>query len=115
MAKRHRSFAPARAKKDLPEPLSFDLLDGKHSFECKPVLQGAVILDFVTASEEGGAGGAGHLTDLIEAALKDDDEVTRFNEVIRSSNIEDTIEIEELGNIVAWLVEEYTSRPTQAS
>lgn len=115
MAKRHRSFAPARSEKDLPEPLTFDLLGGKYNFECKPVLQGAVILDFVAASEDGGAGGAAHMTDLIVEALKDDDEVARFNEVIRSKKVEDTVSIEELGEIVAWLVEEYTSRPTQAS
>lgn len=111
--KRHRSFAP---KKDaIPDPLTFDLLEGKYEFECKPVLQGALILDFVAASEEGGASGAGHMLTFIHSALKDEEEVSKFEKVVHSEDPADNIDIEELGQIVAWLVEEYTSRPTPAS
>ncbi len=111
--KRHRSFAP---KKDRElEPLGFDLLDGKYEFDCKPVIQGAVILDFVAAAEEGGSTGAGHTLEFLRSTLLAEKDVELFDKVIRSEDVEDNIEIEELMQIVSWLVEEYTSRPTQAS
>lgn len=109
---RHRSFG--KRKNVETTPLTFDLLDGKYSFEAKARLQGAVILDFVEMSSENEAGAA-HLTKFILQALKDDAERTRFSEVIRSDDPEDVIDIEELGDLVAWLIEEYTSRPTQGS
>jgi hypothetical protein len=111
---RHRSFG--KRKTVALEPLTFDLLEGKYQFEAKPVQQGAVILDFVAASaDENSAAGAAHLTDFIFQSLKDEDNRERFNEAIRSEDPEDNIDISELGDIVAWLVEEYTSRPTQES
>lgn len=111
--KRHRSFAPKQTVE--LEPLTFDLLDGKHEFECKPVLQGAIILDFVASSEGEATSGAAHLLEFIHKALLTDDDRLKFDAVIRSEDPDDNIEIEELTNIVTWLVEEYTSRPTQAS
>lgn len=110
---RHRSFGARR--KNTAKPLTFDLLDGKYEFEAKKAVQGAVILDFVASATGDGADSASHLVDFIFKVLKDDDERARFDAVIRSEDEDDIIEIEDLGDIVSWLVEEYTSRPTQES
>jgi hypothetical protein len=114
-APRHRSFGKRKTVEAKPVTFGF-FDDDNYVFECKPRLQGAVILDFVAAStEDEGAAAAGHMVDLIRKALKDETERTRFDDLIYSDDPELVIEIEELGEVVSYLVEEYTTRPTQGS
>lgn len=98
------------------KPIEFDLFDGEYVFQCKQRLQGAIILDFIAAAEsDDGSSGAGHITELIEAALLTKEDRDLFNQVIRSEDPDDVIEIQDLTDIVTYLVEKYTSRPTSGS
>jgi len=106
---RHRSF---KAKSSRVEPVTFDLttVAGKvYEFECVPEAPGAVLTDFL------GAAGSNHLgrsSDSLVAFLKAviiDADVGRFDAVIHSKD--DLVDIDTLGEIVSWLVEEYGGRP----
>jgi hypothetical protein len=111
MTKRHRSFA-VKTRKDFAKDndLTFDL--GDETFNCVPELPGAVVLDFVAAADEGGGKSAGRiLTFFDHAIVKDDQE--RFHTLIVDP--ERVVEMETLTDILAWLIEEYTARPTTAS
>jgi hypothetical protein len=67
------------------EPIEFELND--QTFTCKPALQGAVLLEF--------------------------GEYTRFRDYLKSPDL--IIDMELIGEIAAWLVEQYTDRPTSPS
>jgi hypothetical protein len=110
MAKRHKDFGSAPKQDDF-EPLSFTY-DGQE-YECRPMINGTVLLKFVRDADSGEGGkSAGALLNLFGDVLLADD-FKRFEEYV---NDPDTIvEIEKLGEIAAWVVEEYTARPTQAS
>lgn len=112
MTKRHRSFA-AKATKERTddEKITFDIAE-KHYFTAKDDIQGAVILDFVAAADEGAAKAAAKIFGFFEQCLPAD-EYKRFNEVVHGDDV--IVEMETLSEIVAYLIEEYTDRPTQAS
>lgn len=105
---RHRSFTP---KKRTEKPPTFDVYD--QTFTGRPAIQGAVVLEFLETSDGlDGANSAKKILSFFESALEEESYV-RFNELIH--NPETVIELEELTEILAFLIEEYTSRPTQAS
>lgn len=93
------------------EPLVFTLY--KEDFECYPEAQGALLMRFSeeVASEE---------QDVVMKALRE-----FFSKVVKPDDYprllalfddpERVVPIETLSDIIAWLVEEYTSRPTPAS
>jgi len=110
--KRHKSFAP---KVDKAEPITFTILD--EEFEAYPQLQGAVIIDLLagladTGEEGNSAAAATLLTDIFEVALKPES-LTRFKALTHDP--ERIVDLETLSEIVAWLMEEYTDRPTEDS
>lgn len=108
---RHRSFSSSEeAPKDSLEAVSFDLAG--ETFEAKPELQGIVLMDFLEASDGGG------VTSIVafKTFLKDtmeEAEFARLNTHLRTAT--ENIDIEKIAKVVAYLVEEYTSRPTKAS
>lgn len=105
---RHRSFTP-KAKEER-EPLSFDLYD--ETFNCRPELQGAVVLEFLSAADSDGGEAAKQILGFYKHALEPESH-ERFIALIEDP--ERIVDLETLTEIVAWLIEEYTSRPTQAS
>lgn len=105
---RHRSFATKKSA-DL-EPLGFDIDD--ESFTARPAIPGAVILDFIAAGQDGGLAIATQLINFYESALEPS-EFARFQKKIYDPDV--IVDEELLGEIVAYLVEEYTSRPSAAS
>lgn len=90
------------------EPLSFELYGEK--FDCHPAIQGKVLLDMVanTADSEGGPGKI--ITDFFSKALLPES-LERFDAL--ANDPEKIITVETLGEIVGWLVEQYSGRPTQ--
>lgn len=91
------------------EPLSFNL--NEHEFTAKPAIPGAVLLEFVRdADSDSGADSAKALYNFLEKAL-DEKEYARLQGVLHDPKI--IINIEIIGEIVSWLVEEYSARPTQ--
>jgi hypothetical protein len=107
---RRRTFKSSRKLADY-DPLEFEIND--QTFKCKPALQGAVLLEFVAKadSEEGGAA-AGAMYDFFGDVM-DELEYKRFRNYLKNPDI--IIEMETIGEIAAWLVEEYTARPTEPS
>lgn len=91
------------------EPLSFKLHE--ETFECWPNLQGQVLLELaVNSSEEDGVAAAKTVNGFFQHALKPES-FERFSLLLK--NPEKIVAIETLAEITAWLVEEYSARPTQ--
>lgn len=93
----------------ITEPLSFKLHG--EEFECYPAMQGKVLLDFIAkSSNEDNAAMASIITDFFEKILKPES-FERFNTLLDDPNR--VVTVESLGEITAWLLEEYAQRPTQ--
>lgn len=106
---RHRSFT--RKARAAVEPPTFDIYD--QTFTGRPEIQGAVVLEFLeTADGADGASSAKKILSFFESALEPESN-ERFQVLIHDP--ETVVDLEELTEILAWLIEEYTSRPTQAS
>lgn len=108
MSSRRKSFQGGRPITDF-EPVEFQLND--QTFTCKPALQGAVLLEFVShADSESGGAQAGALYGLFEDCMEPK-EYERFRAYLNQPDL--IIEMTTIGDIASWLVEEYTARPTQ--
>jgi hypothetical protein len=107
---RRKTFRGGKKIEDF-EPVEFDLND--QLFHCKPALQGAVLLEFVSrADSDEGAQAATALYGFFEDVMEPE-EYTRFRDYLKNPSV--IIDMETLGDIAAWLIEEYTARPTQPS
>jgi hypothetical protein len=89
-------------------PLSFKLHG--EEFECRPNIQGKTLLDIVANATDDGAGAAKTITAFFDVCLFPES-AERFNTLL--TNPDKIVTVETLGDITAWLVEEYSSRPTQ--
>jgi hypothetical protein len=95
------------------EPLTFDL--GGETFHCAPEVQGATILELMRASANADEDSRGILMavsvlDFFELCM-DEDEHKRFAEFLH--NKKKIVRMTTLSEIMSWLIEEYTDRPTQ--
>lgn len=91
------------------DPISFKLHG--EEFQCRPSMQGKVLLKLVAQSDEDeGAGIAKSLTQFFEIALLPES-LERFNALLEDPDR--IVSVETLGEIVGWLVEEYSARPTE--
>jgi len=106
---RHKNFGSP--KNESLEPLTFDLYD--ETFTAYPEIQGAKLLDFsrLVGSDDQSAS-TGALLDFFETVLEKDS-YERMQELW--DDPERIVPIETLSDIISWLVEEYTDRPTPAS
>lgn len=112
MAKRTFSVAAAGG-----EEVEFDLQgtdpDGNPidpiGFRCYRQIQGALLLDVLAALDSEETKAAGEIVDFIGKCMPPE-ERERFNEVIRSDKV--LVDIQLLAEIMAWLAEQYTERPT---
>jgi hypothetical protein len=77
-------------------------------FDCHRAIQGAVLLEFARYADEEG-GGAKALYDFLKGSMSES-EYERLQAVLRDPEV--IIDIEVIGEIVSWLVEVYSSRPT---
>lgn len=109
--KRHRSFSskPKDGEKTV-EPPTFDL--NGQEFTGRPRLPGAVVLNFIASADDEGGAVAKQLLGFFDAALVPES-LDRFKAVINDPD--EVVELETLSEIVGWLIEQYTSRPTVAS
>lgn len=106
---RFKDFGKTQSIEDFP-PLSFGL--NGEEFACKQAISGALLLDFVRrADSDSGGMAAEAIVEFLGQALTEDD-AERFDALIKDP--ERIVEIETLGEIVGWLVEQYTTRPTKA-
>jgi hypothetical protein len=93
------------------DPVTFSL--NNQTFSARPAIQGAFLLHFVTqADSDSGGQAAEALMNFYQRVLLPES-WERFEKLI---NDPDTIvSIEQLSEIVGWLVSEYTKRPTTGS
>jgi len=80
-------------------------------FQCKPKIQGKVLLDLIARSnaQENPAEAAKLISEFFGIVLLKES-FERFTALTLSED--KIIDVEQLSDIVAWLVEEYAKRPT---
>jgi hypothetical protein len=93
------------------EKLSFKIYD--EDFECIPVLPGKTLLSFAElSSSEDGAESAKAINVFFKKVLTEES-YTRFDAL--TEDPERLVTVETLAEIVNWIIEAYTDRPTQGS
>lgn len=107
MSKRFKDFG---SNFEVPtEPITFKVYD--QEFSCIPSLPGRTLLKLVSQSGTDDASAmANTIEDFFATCLMEKDK-DRFFELL--DNPEKVVPVETLAEIVAWLVEEYSGRPTQ--
>ena len=107
MTSRFKDFGGAKGTN--LSPLSFKLYD--EEFRCRPAVQGKTMLDMVSNSNsDDGAAMAKTVEDFFATAILPED-YEKFDALLKDPD--KIVTVETLTEIVAWLVEEYTGRPTQ--
>lgn len=105
-----KSFSPKKKAVAL-EPIVFEI--GEEKFEAYPKISGITLLEFIGSGDgESGSSTAKGILDYLKASMKKP-EYARFHAYV--SDPENEIEIETLSEIVSFLIEEQSSRPTDAS
>lgn len=106
---RFKDFGKTQTIDEFP-PLGF-ALNGEE-FSCKQAMSGAALLDFVRRAD-GDSGGmaAEAIIQFLNSSLEEDD-AARFDTMIKDPD--QIVQVETLGEIAGWLVEQYTTRPTKA-
>lgn len=103
-----KSFTSSK-EKTVAEPIPFEL-EGE-TFEAYGQVPGAVLLDFIAASsQEDSTGTAGAIMGYLKSSM-DKATFKRFDALTRDP--EKIIELQVLADIVAYLIEERTNRPTE--
>jgi hypothetical protein len=93
------------------QPLSFKIYE--EEFHCYPNIQGKTLLDMVSQSmQQDTAMAVEVINTFFDKTLKPESK-DAFNSLINDP--ERIVSVETLGEIVTWLVEQYSSRPTQGS
>jgi hypothetical protein len=91
------------------EPLSFSLHG--ETFECRPAIQGKMLLSMVADAEsDDTAKVVKVVTEFFQKTLMPES-YERFEALIEDP--ERIVTVETLGEITAWMVEQYTERPTK--
>lgn len=93
------------------EPLSFKLYG--EEFHCHPAVQGKLLLDIVKEADgDDAAGAAGMIDKFFETALTKES-FGNFQKLLNDP--EKIVTVETLSEITAWLISEYSERPTKES
>jgi hypothetical protein len=92
------------------EPVAFKLHG--QDFECRAALQGKILLTLVAKSNDTDNPGAAAevINDFFKYVLLPES-YERFNTL--TTDPDTIVEVETLGEIVGWLVEQYSERPTK--
>lgn len=102
---RHRDFGAGGTEN--AAPLSFKLHG--ETYNCRPAVQGKVMLHLISNSDESKPAETAQMVfDFFGKVLLPED-YTRFQTLLESED--KIVKMEVLGDIVAWLVEEYSNRP----
>lgn len=106
---RFKDFGSGEANNS--EPLSFKI--HAEEFHCYPNIQGKTLLNMVSQSMETDSAMAVEVINtFFDKTLKPESK-ERFDVLVNDP--ERIVTVETLGEIVTWLVEQYSSRPTQGS
>jgi hypothetical protein len=93
------------------EPISFKLWE--QEFHCAPVIQGKLLLDIVSDSSSEDTSKSSQVMEKFFSAVLTAESKERFDTILSDS--EKITSLETLGEIVAWLMEEYSNRPKEQS
>ena len=103
-----KDFGKTQSLDDFP-PITF-ALNGEE-FTCRSAMPGTMLLDFIRrADSDSGGMAAEAVVDFLKTSLEEID-ADRFQVMINDP--ETIVQVETLGEIVGWLVEQYTARPTK--
>jgi hypothetical protein len=91
------------------EPISFKLCD--EEFTCRPQIPGKTILDLATKTADENASDAGKVVDQFFSTVLVPESLERFN--VLCLDPERIVHMETLMDIIQWLVEMYSERPTK--
>lgn len=91
------------------EPPTF-ALHGE-TFTAVPVIQGKVLIDLIRDAQSEDAATSAEISDKFFAKVLTDESYERFTTLINSKD--KIVQVETLGEIVGWLVEEYSNRPEE--
>ena len=108
MSSRFKDFGSGASLEE-KEPIVFKLHD--EEFTCIPVLQGKVLMDLVSNSQSDDPVQSIGVIDSFFSHALDDESLERFNALLEDKNR--IVNMETLGEIISWLVEEYSGRPNQ--
>ena len=89
------------------EPISFKIYN--EEFNCLPALQGKVLLGFIAQSGSEDPVVQAQIIEKFFNYVLTEESLTRFNTLQESK--ENIISVETLGEILSWVVEQYTDRP----
>lgn len=112
---RHRSFTTKTDENDPEtnlEPITFDLHG--ETFTAFPQVQGIVLMEFIEANSLGGNATIAALKQFLNNSMESS-EYTRLHDLLSTKDPKKNTPIEVIAEIVSYLIEEYTSRPMQAS
>lgn len=108
MATRFKDFGAPETNK---EPLSFALYG--ETFNCIPTLPGKFLLDLIADSNSDDPAVSSAIVSKFFDTVLVAESLERFN--VLSEDPNKVVTVETLSEITAWLVEEYSARPTQGS
>lgn len=108
MAKRFKDFG-STFDATQEEPLTFKLHG--EEFECYPNLQGKVLLNIVANSDEDDPSSVAKTMNSFFGKALRPESYERFNVLLEDP--ERIVAVDTLGEITAWLIEQYTARPTE--
>lgn len=96
-------------KSEVVDPISFKLYD--EEFHCMPSVQGRVLLSMVSDSQSTDPSVIAGITDKFFGYVLTDESLERFNKL--TTDKDKIVSVETLGEIVGWLVEQYSDRPEE--
>lgn len=91
------------------EPLSFKLYG--EEFHCHPALQGKALLETVSKADANDPAAAAKMIDEFFYKALTEESYERFNTLLNDPD--KIVTVETLSEITAWLVEQYSERPTK--
>lgn len=94
---------------DTKEPVKF-ALHGEE-FVCHPRMQGKTLLQFVELANSEDAGDSAKITRVFFEKVMSAETYKRFDALL--DDPEKIVTVETLGEIIGWIIEEYSNRPNQ--
>lgn len=105
-----KSFTSLVKKNEDVQPIKFELLE--EEFTAYPEVPGAVLLEFIASADDNSSSTAKGLLNYLKASMEDE-EYKRFDKLIKDPK--NIIDISVISEIVSYLIEEQSTRPTEAS
>lgn len=94
---------------ETPEPISFKIYE--EEFNCVPALQGKTLLGFVASSKSEDPADQAQTIEKFFNYVLTDESLIRFNALQETKD--KIISVDTLGEIISWVVEQYTDRPEE--